>query len=495
MWRLQFCFCVPCAVLGTLLLLGLLLLSPGSAAAIDKTNEQPAVSFINDIAPIFKENCFACHAGKTAKGKLDMTRYASLRKGGTREAPFVPGSPEESLLIDLITATDQTRMPPPDSGAALPVAKVELIKRWIKEGARLDEGIAADADLYRELRIRRRPPAPRMVYRTPEPVTALAFTPDNKKLVVGGHHELTLWDIGTVKLERRIRTRAERARDMLFLPDGKLVVAGGWPGQEGDVRVYDLRGGKPEIQGGVAFLDGIQDKTLMVKQLHESDDEVLCLALSADGKKLAAGGCDRVVHLWDLSQGVTEARKEQSVENHADWVLGIAFTPDGNRMVTASRDKTVKGWNLASKESAFTMSDHQAIVTGLAVRATLGMSVGEDKQMRFWDASGAGRQIRAVPGHSDVVTRILAHPRKPLIVTASQDKTIRLWNMDTGATRRVLSGHTDCVFALALSPDGELLASGSQGGEVKIWKLADGSLVKEFNASPGLKQAKHPWKK
>ena len=66
-------------------------------------------------------------------------------------------------------------------------------------------------------------------------ITALAFTPDNQKLVVGGHHELTVWDVADGKLEKRIHTRAERAMAMVFLPDGKLAVAGGRPGQEGDV--------------------------------------------------------------------------------------------------------------------------------------------------------------------------------------------------------------------------------------------------------------------
>ena len=53
---------------------------------------------------------------------------------------------------------------------------------------------------------------------------------------------------------------------------------------------------------GVAYLDGVNDKGVMVKQLLDADDEVLCLALSPDGKKLASGGCDRIVNVWDISR-------------------------------------------------------------------------------------------------------------------------------------------------------------------------------------------------
>ena len=71
-------------------------------------------------------------------------------------------------------------------------------------------------------------------------------------------------------------------------------------------------------------------------------------------------------------------------------------------------------------------------------------------------------------------------------MTCSADGTVRVWNTESGAPVRTLTGHSDWVYALAISPDGNLVASGSWNGEVKVWKLADGSVVKAFNASPGL---------
>src|SRR5262249_52918918 len=201
------------------------------------------LSFINDVAPILKENCFACHDAKKRKGKLDMTTYENFRKGGDKDDPVVPGKPEESYILDVLTAKDGSRMPPKESGDPLPPAKVAVIQQWIKEGAKLDAGLTPKSDLVKELRVRWNPPQLLPAYKYPVTLTALAFTPDGKKLVAGGHHELTVWDYNAAKLERRIRTRAERAYAMAFLPDGKLVVAGGRPGQEGDVRVYDITAG------------------------------------------------------------------------------------------------------------------------------------------------------------------------------------------------------------------------------------------------------------
>ncbi len=489
MLRSHRCYCILCMALA-LLLAALALLLDTSAAQAQAPGKP--VSFINDVAPILKENCFACHDARKRKGKLDLTTVESLHKGGTREEdPVVAGKPEESYLLDVLVATNASRMPPKDSGEALPPAKIALVRQWIKEGAKLDQGITPKSDLVKELRARWQPPTPPPIYPGSVSITALAFTPDNKQLVVGGHHELTVWDVATAKLEKRVRTRSERTYAMVFLPDGKLVVAGGRPGQEGDVVIYDLQGGKPKVENGVAYLDGVADKSVRLKQLLENDDSVLCLGLSADGKHLASGGCDRLINVWDLSGGYTQAKLVQTFENHADWVMGVALTNDGRYVVSASRDKTAKVWDLKTKESVVTFPAHQNNVYGVVVKpdGKVAYSVGEDNQVRSFNPTGDGKPLKALGGHGKSVQKIAYNPKQPMLATCSADGTVRLWNAESGAALKTLSGHTDWVYSVAFSPDGTLVAAGSFNGAVRIWKVADGSPVKAFNASPGLKLA------
>ncbi|HLJ92232.1 MAG TPA: c-type cytochrome domain-containing protein, partial [Gemmataceae bacterium] len=455
--RSHFAFCILCAALGLALVMGLLLLTPSPVFAQSPSASKGSVSFIKDVAPILKENCFACHNAKQRKGKFDMSTFESLRKGGSGDDPIVSGKPDESPLLDRLTATDKSRMPPKEAGQALPKEKIAVIEKWIAEGAKLDAGLSPSADILRELRVRWKPPVPPASYPFAVTITALAFTPDSQKLVIGGHHELTVWDVAQAKLEKRIYTRMERAYAMVFLPGGELAVAGGRPGQEGDVRIYNLQGGTPKLENGVAILDGVNDPGVMVKQLLETDDSVLCLALSSDGKKLASGGSqDRLVHVWNLMPGYANAQLEQTIENHADWVFGVAFSPDGKLLLTCSRDKTAKVWDLAAKESLLTFPDHQNPVYGVAMKSEgkVAISVGEDNQVRFWNATAEGKQIRAVGGHTKAIFRVLSHPKQPILATCSADGTVRLWNADNGKLLHTLTGHSDWVYALALSPDG-----------------------------------------
>jgi hypothetical protein len=497
MYRSRTCYCVLCGILAAAVAaLYLLAASPqgayASAGADPATLADKPVSFINDVAPILKENCYACHDAKKHSGKLEMTSYAKLRQGGANDDPIMPGKAGDSLIVELLTTDSAKRMPPPPkdkvapTDGALPPAKVAVIKRWIEQGAKLDADVKADADLIRELRKRWQPPPPPEKYPLAAVVTALAFTPDGQRLVAGGHHELTVWDAGTGKLVQRVRTRAERAYAFVFLADGKLAVAGGRPGQEGDVRIYDLTAPPQKTEGGIAYLDGVGDPKVMVAQLLDTDDSVLCLALSLDGHRLAAGGCDRQVRVWDVSTGAAAAKLDQMVEDHADWVLGVAFSPDGKKLLTASRDKTAKVWDLEKKEVTANFPDHQAAVYGVAMRADgkMAVTVGADKMLRLWNAAADGKPFRAVGGHGDEVFKIVSHPAAVVLATASADKTVRLWKED-GNPLRTLTGLTDQVYALAVSPDGSLVAGGAWDGEVRVWKLADGKVAAAFNASPG----------
>lgn len=491
MFRARFsCYCILCTAL-SLALAWLFFMAPPAARA---QGPKGPVSFINDVAPILQKNCFACHDAKKKKGKLEMTSWESFRKGGSKDDPIVPGKSKDSLLIDVLTSKGKDRMPPPDLGDALKPEQIAVIAKWIDEGAKLDKGVEAKADLVKELRVRFVPPLPHEVYPFPALINALAFTPDGKRIVVGGNHELTVWEVGTGKLSRRIFTRAERAHAMAFLPDGKLVVAGGRPGQEGDVRVYNIDAGTPKKFGDGMAVDGVNDKAVFLKEYIQVDDSLLALAISKDGKKLATGGTDRIVRVFDIDSG----KLEYAVENHADWILGIAFSPDAKVLVTASRDKTAKVWDLTAKESLVTFPDHQKVVYNVAMTpdGVFGMSAGEDGSIRIWQATDKSKQIgkatKNLTGHGKDVFRLATYndAKNPLVASCSADMTVRLWNPVAGTALKTLSGLTDWVYAVAISNDGQLVAGGAANGEVRVWNTASGNPVSNFNATPGFVAAK-----
>ena len=84
----RFCACILCAVAAAVVYF-LMFATPQSASA----QQAGKVSFINDVAPILKENCFACHDAKKKSGKFDMTTFEKLMAGGSNGEPIIPASP------------------------------------------------------------------------------------------------------------------------------------------------------------------------------------------------------------------------------------------------------------------------------------------------------------------------------------------------------------------------------------------------------------------
>ncbi|MEH1859474.1 MAG: serine/threonine-protein kinase [Nostoc sp.] len=109
---------------------------------------------------------------------------------------------------------------------------------------------------------------------------------------------------------------------------------------------------------------------------------------------------------------------------------------------------------------------------------TLG-SASDDKTIKLWNLTD-GQEIRTLEGHSNWIWTIAFSPDSKILASGSADKTIKLWNLETGKLIRTLQGNSDGVTSVAFSPDGKTLASGnaSKDMKIKLWNLETGKLIR-----------------
>src|SRR5437879_571249 len=101
------------------------ILALGMLAAAALGQSQPAVSLLS-------QKCLACHNDKTSSSGLSLETRASVLTGGARGRAIVPGKPQESLMVTAVRQSGSLKMPP---SGKLSAAEIELIEKWIAEGA------------------------------------------------------------------------------------------------------------------------------------------------------------------------------------------------------------------------------------------------------------------------------------------------------------------------------------------------------------------------
>lgn len=428
-----------------------------------------AVSFRADIAPLLRNQCQVCHGAKKAKGDYRVDSYAELMKALEGESPrVVVGQPGKSRLLTLLTTADTDERMPAKS-ESLNKKQIVMVRQWIAEGAKFDGGNPQEP-LVQLIPAARHAVAPAK-YRRAMPVTTLAFSPKGDELAVSGLREVTIWNAEEARLNRRIGNMAQRTFALAWSPDGKWLTAGGGvPGELGEARVFNANTGALRAVA------------------HRSADVVLDVRYDANGTRLAVGGADNRVAVYDTEDFSSHLR----VDNHANWVMALAWSPDGRYLASASLDRTAKLFDLKTGDVISTYGGHGAPVLGVAWRADgkQVFSTGRDKKIHVWESGLAdiegkrfgAKKVAEIGGFGERVFRILIHGN--MLLSPSADGRARVHEVGSRKLVRTLPDHGDWVLCVAHHAASGRLATGSHDGTVRLWDAKAGKLLKQFRAAP-----------
>ncbi|KAG8989203.1 U3 small nucleolar RNA-associated protein 13 [Tulasnella sp. 427] len=227
--------------------------------------------------------------------------------------------------------------------------------------------------------------------------------------------------------------------------------------------------------------------TLDARLLSGHTDMVLCLDKGAGRRVLGSGSKDKSARIWAPSEGGEGAGEDPSwqcvaiCEGHTESVGAIAFSrrsdsasPSLRFMVTGSQDRTIKLWDVQSDINSLDVSPNdQFLATASQDKTAKIFSVEYSLKPGKGNAKGDLKLVATLQGHKRGVWNVKFSRFDRVVATASGDKSVKLWSLESFACLKTFEGHTNSVLRVDFLNKGLQLATSAADGLVKIWNVKD----------------------
>eukprot|EP00871_Galdieria_phlegrea_P004189 jgi/Galph1/4771/GphlegSOOS_G3470.1 len=222
-------------------------------------------------------------------------------------------------------------------------------------------------------------------------------------------------------------------------------------------------------------------------QSYSLDSVVCCVRYSMDGRYLATGS-NRTSDLFDALTGEhiakfslssTEKPKgSDSFSSEPSYIRAVAFSTDGTLLCTGGEDHSVRIWDIKRRAVRFILNGHTGHVYSVDAcnDGRILASGSGDQTVKLWNIQNGQEEQTLNCGSadkSDGITSVSFSPRGPYrIATGSLEKSVRVFDVETGQVLHTFQQHADSVYSVAFSMDGRYLLSGSLDKTVMLWDLS-----------------------
>ncbi|XP_019436413.1 PREDICTED: coatomer subunit beta'-3-like isoform X1 [Lupinus angustifolius] len=284
-----------------------------------------------------------------------------------------------------------------------------------------------------------------------ERVKSVDLHPTEPWILVGLYSgTISIWNYQTKTEEKSLKISELPVRSAKFITREKWVIAAT---DDKIIHVYNY------------------EKMEKIIEFEGHKDYIRSLVVHPSLPYVLSASDDQVIKLWDWSNDWASHR---TFEGHSHYVMQVAINPkDLDTFVSASLDGTLKIWSLDSSAPIFTLDGHSKGVNSvdyfITNDKTYILSGSDDYTTKVWDYDSRS-SVQTLEGHGNNVTSVFAHPKLPIIITASEDSTVKIWDSVTFRLEKTLNYGLERVWSIGYKEGSSLLAFGCDKGFI-ILKL------------------------
>lgn len=284
-------------------------------------------------------------------------------------------------------------------------------------------------------------------------ISSLAFSPSGQQLAAGSwDKQVTVWSVSSGRHALRLRSPGGPILGLAYAPGGDWLATA--------------------AQASGPLLWSTRAMPALQLASTSSGEKLVSVAVSPDGRSIAAGGYDQAVHRFALAGA--GLRETAALSGHKGVVYAVAFSPDGRRFASAGEDQLLRLWSTADNQPlGAPLTGHSALIYAVAFDPTgARLASGSfDGELRLWSADGRpqGEPLR---GHSQAILGLGWSRDGTRLCSASQDISLRIWDAGSGAElAKVVKGHSLALTACAFTPDGAHVVTASEDSTLRVWTL------------------------
>lgn len=282
-----------------------------------------------------------------------------------------------------------------------------------------------------------------------QPVFAVAFSPDGRKLISAAQREqIRIWDANSYQALGHLTGHYDTAVKLAYDPTGNQIASAHY---DGTVLLWNAHTG------------------LISHILHVHSKPAWAVDFSSDGLYLASGNGDGKAIIWDALSG----RSVQTL-SVTSAVRGVAFNHDDKLLATVSQDGVAQVWELSTERVVFSKT-HANTLYGVAFRSTddLLAVAGQDQRVTLWQVGAPQKPVAQLSNsHSNSVFSVDFSADGKRLLSADADGTAIIWDVSDLATifeLKRLQGHKDKILSAVFDRDGLRVATASYDQSVKLW--------------------------